>query len=71
MEGNRAEKNYKFGIMVDRRSTVHPFLDNITRGNTGEQLKLKAVMPEEVVPPPSLLDISAENPVEAGPTPSE
>ncbi|MCH2062742.1 MAG: right-handed parallel beta-helix repeat-containing protein [Roseibacillus sp.] len=71
MEENVAEKNYKFGIMADRRSTVHPFRDNITRGNTGEQLKLEVVMPEEVVPPPSLLDISAKKPGEAGPAPSE
>ncbi|MAT47470.1 MAG: hypothetical protein CMO35_08575 [Verrucomicrobiaceae bacterium] len=67
MEGNVAEENSKFGIMVDHRSTVQPFRDNITRGNKGEQLKLQAVMPEEVVPPPPLLDVPAGQPVEAGP----
>ena len=71
MEGNVAEENSKFGIMVDHRSTVQPFRDNITRGNKGEQLKLQAVMPEEVVPPPPLLDVPAGQPVEAGPVSPE
>ncbi len=71
MEGNVAEKNNKFGIEVDRRSTVRPFRDNIARENTGEQLRLQAIMPEEVVPPPSLLDVSAKKAVEAGPSSPE
>jgi len=71
MEGNVAEKNNKFGIVVDRRSTAQPFRDNIARENTGEQLNRQAVMPEEVVPPPSLLDVSAKKSVEAGPSSPE
>ena len=71
MEGNVAEKNNKFGIEVDRRSTARPFRDNIARENTGEQLRLQAIMPEEVVPPPSLLDVSAKKAVEAGPSSPE
>lgn len=67
MEGNVAERNRKFGIMVDRRSTVQPFRDNRTRDNIGEQLMLRAVMPEEVVPPPPVLDVSSGKPLEPGP----
>ncbi len=71
MEGNVAEKNNKFGIVIDRRSTAQPFRENIARENTGEQLNRQAVMPEEVVPPPSLLDVSARKAVEAGPSSPE
>ena len=67
MEGNVAERNRKFGIMVDRRSAVEPFRDNETKDNVGEQLMLKAVMPEEVVPPPPVLDVSGGKSVEPGP----
>jgi hypothetical protein len=67
MEGNVAERNRKFGIMVDRRSVVQPFRDNETKDNVGEQLMLKAVMPEEVVPPPPVLDVSGGKPLEPGP----
>ena len=67
MEGNVAERNKKFGIMVDRRSAVEPFRDNETKDNVGEQLMLKAVMPEEVVPPPPVLDVSGGKSVEPGP----
>ena len=67
MEGNVAERNRKFGIMVDRRSVVEPFRDNETKDNVGEQLMLKAVMPEEVVPPPPVLDVSGGKSVEPGP----
>ena len=67
MEGNVAERNRKFGIMVDRRSTVQPFRDNRTRDNIGEQLMLRAVMPEEVVPPPPVLDVSSGKSHEPGP----
>ncbi len=67
MEGNLAERNRKFGIMVDRWSVVEPFRDNETKDNVGEQLMLKAVMPEEVVPPPPVLDVSGGKPLEPGP----
>lgn len=71
MEGNVAEKNNKFGILIDRHSTARPFTDNIARENTGEQLNRQAVIPEEVVPPPSLLDVSVHKAVEAGPSSPE
>ncbi len=71
MEGNVAEKNHKFGIVVDRLSKADPFRDNIARGNTGEQLKLQAVMPKEVIAPPPFLDLPVGKPVEAGPATPE
>ena len=67
MEGNVAEKNNAFGIVVDRASKADPFRDNISRGNTGEQVQLQAVMPQEAIAPPLFLDLTASKPVEAGP----
>ena len=67
MEGNVAEKNNAFGIVVDRASKADPFRDNISRGNTGEQVQLQAVMPQEAIAPPLFLDLPASKPVEAGP----
>lgn len=66
LEGNVAEKNREFGIVVDRRSKAEPFKGNVARGNHGEQLKLQAVMPEEVVAPPTSLEIPPKKP--GGPT---
>lgn len=67
MEGNVTERNSKFGIMADRRSTIEPFRENETKENIGEQLMLKAVMPEEVVQPPPMLDVSGGKFLERGP----
>ena len=67
MEGNVAEKNNKFGIVVDQASKVEPFLDNISRGNTGQQIHLQAIMPKEIISPPPFLNLSPTQSVEAGP----
>ncbi|HCQ37675.1 MAG TPA: hypothetical protein DIV39_00845 [Verrucomicrobiales bacterium] len=67
MEGNVTERNSKFGIMADRRSTIEPFRENETKENIGEQLMLRAVMPEEVVQPPPMLDVSGGKFLERGP----
>jgi tetratricopeptide (TPR) repeat protein len=57
LEHNVAERNLKAGIVVDQRSKASPFSNNTSRNNAGEQLKLHAVLPQEVIAPPPLLSI--------------
>ncbi|MFP6880181.1 MAG: right-handed parallel beta-helix repeat-containing protein, partial [Roseibacillus sp.] len=65
LEGNVAEKNYKVGIVVDKRSSASPFKNNISRNNVGQQLNLEAILPQEIVPPPPLLNLPPKEPVGA------
>jgi tetratricopeptide (TPR) repeat protein len=65
LEGNVAEKNYKVGIVVDKRSTASRFKNNISRNNVGQQLNLEAILPQEIVPPPPLLNLPPKEPVGA------
>jgi hypothetical protein len=65
MEGNVAEKNEEVGIMVDQRSTLTSFKENVSRGNSGEQIKLKAELPQPVDAPPPSIDPPKAIPVEA------
>ncbi len=65
LEGNVAERNIRVGIVVDKRSTLTSFKENVAEGNTGEQLRLQAEIPTEVVLPPAVLEIPGKAPVEA------
>ena len=65
LEHNVAERNLKAGIVVDQRSKATPFSNNTSRNNAGEQLNLHAVLPQEVIVPPALLNIPRNEPVGA------
>ncbi len=69
LERNVASGNRKVGIVVDKRSTLTSFKDNTSKGNSGEQLKLQAELPEdeEVLAPPPALEASASNGVSEAP----